>query len=118
MVRLVVQVYFSRLIFVFYLRISACRRSAWVRDRSLETDTDFRVDSTKLYNILAGGKDNVVANVYGGDIHKVRLLACLYLFKHYLFVDFYRSTLIEHYGQLMIFPTTDIQGKRKQLTLK
>ena len=36
-------------------------------------DQDFKINTTNLYDLLAGGRSQVTANVYGADISKVGL---------------------------------------------
>ena len=58
---------------VLLLRIEAQKLSASERGLRSVVDGKFSVNTTNLYKILAQGRNNVTANVYGGNIDKVSM---------------------------------------------
>ena len=54
-------------------RIAGQKESARVLRLSSTLDQDFKINTTNLYDLLAGGRKQVTANVYGADISKVGL---------------------------------------------
>ena len=54
-------------------RIEAQKASARELRLSSTLDPNFQINTTNLYKLLAAGRSNVTANVYGADCKKVGL---------------------------------------------
>merc|ERR1711884_239544 len=53
------------------VRIEAQRLSARERGLRSAVDEELQINTTNLYKILAQGRNNVIANVYGGNINMI-----------------------------------------------